>query len=179
MQEVPAPTPRSKVFELLAWIGVVLVWTLFLTAMALWELAGWFRGYAGRRRRRRLAFLLPLLAFSTLAWKLGPVFWARFVLLDKAATAARWSEGLEPNQVAANLRAEGFRLGLSGIRRQEGAIEIEMLEEDGIRRCRVRLAFTQDVSLLRWTWAVPIRGAVDESILPKPINPWSDENLLR
>jgi len=179
MPEESVPTPRSKVLDILAWIGVILIWALFLMAMALWDLVGWFRGYAGRRRRRRLAFLLPLLVASTLGWKLGPVLWARFVLLDKAAFAARRSEGLETAQVEANLRAEALRLGLSGIQRQDGAIEVEKIEEEGTRRCRVRLGFTQEVRLLRWTWHVPIKGAVDESILPKPIKPWSEENLVR
>jgi len=178
MPEVPAAIPRSKALDLLAWVGVLLVWALFLLAMALWEVVAWFRGYAGRRRRRRLAFLLPLLAASTLAWKLGPVLWARFVLLDEAAIAARWSEGLEPTQVAANLRAEALRLRLFDIQRQDGAIEVEKTEEEGARRCRVRLEFTQKVHFLRWTWAVPIQGAVDESILPKPIKPFGEENLV-
>lgn len=179
MPEEPVAAPRSKILDLLAWVGVLLIWAIFLLAMALWELIGWFRGYAGRRRRQRLAFLLPLLAASTLAWKLGPVLWARFVLLDKAAFAARRSEGVETAQMEAKLRTEAMRLGLSGIQEQEGAIVVENIEEEGSRRCRVRLEFTQEVHLLRWTWAVPIRGAVDESVLPKPANPWSDENLVR
>ena len=179
MPEEPVAPPRSKVLDLLAWVGVVLVWALFLLAMALWELVGWFRGYAGRRRRRRLVFLLPLLAASTLAWKLGPVLWARFVLLDKAAFAARRFEGQETAQVEAKLRTEALRLGLTDILRQDGAIEVAMAEEEGSRRCRVRFEFTQEVRLLRWTWSVPIRGAVDESILPKPIKPWSEENLVQ
>ncbi len=179
MPEEPVADPRSRVLELLAWFGVVLIWAVFLLAMALWELLGWFRGYSGRRRRRRLAFLLPLLAVSTLIWKLGPVIWARFVLLDKAALAARWSEGLEPAQVEANLRTEALRLRLFDMQRQDGAIEVEKLEEEGALRCRVRVAFTHEVHLLRWTWAVPIRGAVDESVLPRPVRPWSDENLVR
>lgn len=176
MTEGPVGPPHSKVLDLLAWVGVALVWALFLLAMALWAMLGWFRGYTGRRRRRRLAFFLPLLAASTLAWKLGPVFWARFVLLDQAAIAARWSDGVEATQVKANLRTEALRLGLSGIRQQEGAIEVEQVEEEGIRRCKVRLDFPQEVRLLRWTWVVPIRGTVEESILPKPVNPWSEEN---
>lgn len=177
MAEAPVPTPRSKVLDLLAWIGVVLVWAVFLVVMALWELVGLFRGYSGRRWRRRMAFLLPLLTASTLVWKVGPVFWARFVLLDKAAIAARWSEGVEPSQVEAKLRTEALRLRLFDIQRQDGAIEVEKFEDEGTRRCRIHLGFTQEVRLLRWTWAVPIRGAVDESILPKPVNPWSEENL--
>ena len=179
MPEESIPIPRSKVLDILAWIGVVLVWALFLLAMALWEVVGWFRGYSGRRRRRRLAFFLPLLAFSTLAWKVGPVLLARFILLDKAAIAARWSEGLEPTQVAANLHTEALRLRLFDIQRQDGAIEVEKIEEEGIRRCQVRLRFTQKVRLFRWTWAVPIRGIVDESINPKPIKAFGDENLVR
>ena len=179
MPEEPVPTPRSKILDALAWAGVVLIWAIFLLAMALWGMVCWFRGYAGRRRRRRLAFLLPLLAIATLAWKLGPVLWARFVLLDKAAIAARWSDGLEPAQVAANLRTEALRLRLFDIQRQDGAIEVEQTEEEGTRRCRVRLGFTQQVRLWRWTWDVPIRGAVDESILPRPISPWSEEYLVR
>lgn len=150
MPEEPAAPPRPKVLDLLAWAGVILIWAIFLLAMAIWSLVGWFRGYAGRRRLRRLAFLLPLLAASTLAWKLEPILWARFVLLDKAAFAAQRSEGVEAPQVEASLRTEALRLG-----------------------------FTQEVRLLRWTWAVPIRGAVDESILPKPADPWSEENLVR
>ena len=179
MPEEPGTAQNSKVLDILAWVGVLLVWAIFLLAMALWELIGWFRGYAGRRRRRRLAFLLTVLAASTLVWKLGPVLWARFVLLDKAAFAARRSEGMDVAQVEAKLRAEALRLGLSGIQRQDGAIEVEKIEEEGTRRCRVRLGFTQEVRLLRWTWHVPIKGAVDESILPKPIKPWSEENLVR
>lgn len=179
MPEEPVPTPRSKVLALLAWVGVLLVWAVFLLAVVLWEVVGWFRGYPGRRRRRRLALLLPLLAASTLAWKLGPVLWARFVLLDEAAIAARWSEGLEPAQVAANLRAEALRLSLFDIQRQDGAIEVEKIEEEGARRCQVRLRFTQEVRLFRWTWAVPIQGVVDESILPQPAKPWSEETLVR
>lgn len=178
MPEAPSTTLRSKFLVGLAWIGVLLVWALFLIAAALWGLIGWFRGYAGRRRRRRLALLLPLLAASALAWELGPVLWARFVLLDKAAFAARRCEGMDVAQVEANLRAEALRLGLAGIQRQDGAIEVEMFEEEGTRRCRVRLGFRQDVRILRWTWAVPIRGSVDETILPKPLNPWSEENLV-
>ncbi|MDE3246520.1 MAG: hypothetical protein KGN80_10565 [Acidobacteriota bacterium] len=170
--------PRSKIADLLAWMGVLLVWALFLLAMAFWEMAGWFQGYAGRRRRRRWLFLLPLVAFSLAAWKVGPVFWARFVLLDQAAFAARRSEGLETSQVEAKLRAEALRLGLTDIQRQEGAIEVEMAEEEGSRRCRVRFEFTQEVRLLRWTCSVPIRGAVDEAILPKPARPWSEETLV-
>ncbi|MBL0211652.1 MAG: hypothetical protein IPQ13_12200 [Holophagaceae bacterium] len=179
MPEASATALRSKLLDSLVWIGVLLVWALFLLAMALWELVGWFRGYAGRRRRRRLALLLPLLAVATLAWKVAPVLWARFVLLDKAAFAARRSEGMEATQVEADLRAEALRLGLSGIQLQDGAIEVEMFEEEGARRCRVRLKFTQEVRLLRWTWVVPVRGSVDESILPRPAKPWSEENLVR
>ena len=79
----------------------------------------------------------------------------------------------------AKLRTEALRLGLTDILRQDGAIEVAMAEEEGSRRCRVRFEFTQEVRLLRWTWSVPIRGAVDESILPKPIKPWSEENLVQ
>lgn len=179
MSEEPVAPRRSKVLDALTWAGVVLVWALFLLAMALWELVGWFRGYSGRRRRRRLVFLLPLLAASTLAWKLGPVVWARYVLLDQAAIAARGSEGLEGAQVEANLRREALRLGLVGIQGQEGAIAVEKVEEEGSRRCRVRVEFTQEIRLLRWTWAMPIRGTVNESILSKPANPLSDEHLGR
>lgn len=179
MPAEPAAAPQSKVLDLLAWVGVLLIWAIFLLAMALWELIGWFRGYAGRRRLRRLAFFLPLLAASALAWKLGPVLWARFVLLDKAAFAARRSEGLDTAELEAKLRTEAISLGLSGSQGQDAAIVVENFEEEGSRRCRVRLEFTQEVRLLRWTWAVPIRGAVDESVLPKPATPWSDENLVR
>ncbi len=178
MPEDPAALPRSRALDLLAWAGVLLVWALFLLAVALWELVGWFRGYAGRRRRRRLMYLAPALAASLLAWILGPVFWGRFVLLDRAALVARRSEGLDVGQVEANLRVEALRLGLSGILAKDTAIEVEMVETEGTHRCRVRLGFSQEVRLLRWTWAVPIRGEVDESILPKPTNPWSDENLV-
>ncbi len=179
MAEEPAGVPRSKVLDLLDWVGVLLIWALFLLAMALWEMVGWFRGYAGRRRRRRLLFLFPLLAFSLVAWKAGPVFWARFVLLDQAAFAARRSEGLETTQVEAKLRTEALRLGLTGIQRQDGAIEVEMAEEEGSRRCRVRFKFTQEVRLLRWVWSVPIQGTVDEAVLPKPARPWSEDYLVR
>lgn len=179
MLDEPSAAPRSKLLDLFTWLGVALVWALFLLAMALWEIVGWFRGYAGRRRRQRVAFLLPLLMATLLAWKLMPILWARFVLLDKAAIAARRSEGVEASQVASSLRAEALRLGLSDIQRQEGSIEVEKFEAEGSPRCRVRLGFSQDVHLSRWTWTVPIRGTVDESILPEPFHPWSDENLVR
>lgn len=178
MPEASTTIPRSKVLDILAWVGVLLVWALFLLAMALWELVCWFRGYAGRRRGRRLAFLLLLLATSTLAWKLAPVLWARFVLLDQAAFAARRSEGLEPTQIEARLRTEALRLGLSDLQQQDGAIEVEKIEEEGTQRCQVRLQFTQKVRLFRWSWAVPISGTVNEPILPKPSKPWSEENLV-
>ncbi len=32
--------------------------------------------------------------------------------------------------------------------------------------------------LLRWAWSIPIRGAVEEAILPKPARPWSEETLV-
>ncbi len=179
MPKASDTSPRSRIADLLAWMGVLLIWALFLLAMALWETAGWFRGYAGRRRRRRLLFLLPLLAFSLMIWKVGPVFWARFALLDQAAFAARRSEGLETAQVIAKLRAEALRLGLTDIQRQDGAIEVELAEEEGSRRCRVRVEFKQEVRLLRWAWSIPIRGAVDEAILPKPARPWSEDDLVR
>lgn len=179
MPEASAPAARSKIHDLFVWAGVILIWAIFLAAVAIWNLVGWFRGYSGRRRLRRLVFWLPVLAVSAVAWKVGPVLWARFVLLDKAAFAARRSEGVETAQVEAGLRAEAIRLGLSSILLQEGAIEVEKFEEEGNRRCRVHLGFKQEVRFLRWTWSIPIKGAVDETILPKPVKPWSDENLVQ
>ncbi len=179
MPEASIPAARSKIRNLFVWGGVILIWAIFLTAVAVWNLVGWFRGYSGRRRLRRLAFWLPLFTISAAAWKVGPVLWARFVLLDQAAFAARRSEGVDTAQVEAGLRAEAMRLGLSSILLQDGAIEVEKFEEEDNRRCRVRLGFTQEVHLLRWTWSIPIKGAVDETILPKPVKPWSDENLVQ
>lgn len=173
----PSTAPRPKALEILNWIFVLLVWAIYLLVVGLWELSAWVRGYAGRRRLRSLAFGVPLVAFSILAWKVIPLGWARFVLLDQASFTARRSEGMEVAQVRAQLRAKALRLGFPDIQNQDEGIEVEMVEEEGTRRCKVRLNFNQRVRLFRWTWIVPIRGSVDQVMLPKFKNPYTDENL--
>lgn len=172
------PVPlRSKVLEFLNWIFVLLVWVIYLAVVGLWELSGALRGYTGRRRLRTLAFGIPLLALALAAWKLVPIAWARLVLLDQASFAARRSMDVDSGQVQSNLRAQALRLGFEDIQEQPEAIEVEKVEEEGISRCRVRVHFTHGVHLFRWTWTVPIRGSVDQVVLPKIKNPYAEGNV--